>query len=57
MKISYTFTKFILLDTKKAKHLKIFVNPFGGAGKAENDFNQSVMPIFDAAGCTCEITS
>ncbi|CAB4376169.1 unnamed protein product [Rhizophagus irregularis] len=43
-------------DTKKAKHLKIFVNPFGGAGKAENDFNQSVMPIFDAAGCTCEIT-
>ncbi|RIA92869.1 ATP-NAD kinase-like domain-containing protein [Glomus cerebriforme] len=43
-------------DVKKAKHFKVFINPFGGAGKAETSFNQSVKPIFDAAGCTCEIT-
>uniref|UniRef100_A0A1D1ZF52 Sphingoid long chain base kinase 4 n=1 Tax=Anthurium amnicola TaxID=1678845 RepID=A0A1D1ZF52_9ARAE len=41
---------------KSAKHFKVFINPFGGAGIAENNFNQSVKPIFDATGCTYDIT-
>ncbi|CAG8638153.1 14622_t:CDS:2 [Funneliformis mosseae] len=43
-------------DAKQAKHFKVFVNPFGGSGKAVKIFNQSVKPIFDAAGCTYDVT-
>ncbi|GBB99210.1 hypothetical protein RclHR1_03450005 [Rhizophagus clarus] len=51
-----TINDIIYKDTKKEKRLRVFINPFGGAGKADNNFNQSVKPIFDAAGCTCEVT-
>ncbi|CAI2179598.1 6665_t:CDS:2 [Funneliformis geosporum] len=43
-------------DAKQAKHFKVFINPFGGSGKAVKVFNQSVKPIFDAAGCTYDVT-
>ncbi|CAG8576299.1 3970_t:CDS:2 [Funneliformis mosseae] len=43
-------------DTKKEKRLKIFINPFGGSGRAMKIFNNSVKPIFDAARCKYDIT-
>ncbi|CAB5390185.1 hypothetical protein RhiirA5_346763 [Rhizophagus irregularis] len=43
-------------DTKKAKHLKVFINPIGGSGKANKIFNKIAKPIFDAANCTYDIT-
>ncbi|CAG8826283.1 5973_t:CDS:2 [Gigaspora margarita] len=37
-------------------HLKVFINPFSGTGKATKVFNNEIKPIFDAAGCTYDIT-
>ncbi|CAG8463591.1 2665_t:CDS:2 [Gigaspora rosea] len=46
----------IYKKTKPSKHLKVFINPFSGTGKATKVFNSEVKPIFDAAGCTYDIT-
>ncbi|CAG8495612.1 15529_t:CDS:2 [Acaulospora colombiana] len=40
---------------KPNKHLKIFINPNSGTGKAVKIFEKEVKPIFDAAGCKCDI--
>ncbi|CAG8595267.1 22507_t:CDS:2 [Dentiscutata erythropus] len=43
-------------NAKPSKHLKIFINPFSGTCKASKVFDSEVKPIFDAAGCTYDIT-
>ncbi|CAG8442156.1 3062_t:CDS:2 [Dentiscutata heterogama] len=43
-------------NAKPSKHLKIFINPFSGTGKASKVFDNEIKPIFDAAGCTYDIT-
>ncbi|CAG8758057.1 17998_t:CDS:2, partial [Acaulospora morrowiae] len=40
---------------KPCKRLMVFINPFGGTGKAKRIFDRDVKPIFDAAGCTYDI--
>ncbi|OAX44699.1 hypothetical protein K503DRAFT_706004 [Rhizopogon vinicolor AM-OR11-026] len=39
-----------------SKNLKVFVNPFGGQGKARTTYASKVEPIFLATGCTLDVT-
>lgn len=37
------------------KRIKVLINPYGGAGKAQSLFERQINPIFRAAGCTLNI--
>lgn len=37
------------------KRIKVLVNPYGGAGRAQSIFTKHILPIFDAAGCIIHV--
>lgn len=37
------------------RRIKVLINPFGGAGKAQSIYNKRVAPIYAAAGCTTHV--
>ena len=39
----------------RPKRLLVFINPFGGVGKAEKVFSEKVKPLFDLAGVACDV--
>lgn len=39
----------------KRARIKVLINPFGGAGKAQSLYNKHIAPIFEAAGCTVDV--
>lgn len=39
----------------KQKRIKVLINPFGGAGKAQTVYNNQIGPIFEAAACTVDV--
>ncbi|CAG8544669.1 5931_t:CDS:2 [Paraglomus occultum] len=43
-------------DSKRGKRFKVIINPFSGTGKASETFHKEVKPLFEAAGCTWDIT-
>ena len=38
------------------KHLLVFVNPYGGHGRALKIWKQEIVPVFQLAGLTSEVT-
>lgn len=39
----------------KHKRIKVLINPFGGAGRAQAIYNNQIGPIFEAAACTIDV--
>ena len=37
------------------RHFLVLINPVGGQGKAEDDFEKHVQPLFDRAEITYEV--
>ncbi|KAK5946993.1 sphinganine kinase lcb4 [Knufia obscura] len=35
--------------------IKVLINPFGGAGRAQSIYDNDIAPIFQAAGCTVDV--
>jgi sphingosine kinase len=41
--------------SRRQKHIKVLVNPFGGQGKAQKIYNEHIAPIFAAARCEQDV--
>ena len=41
-----------MVDAQPKKRVLVLVNPVGGKGKAKSIVKETVLPIFEAAGCT-----
>lgn len=39
----------------RQKRIKVLVNPFGGAGRAQTIYNNQIGPLFEAAGCVIDV--
>jgi hypothetical protein len=39
------------IDVQSRKRVLVLVNPVGGKGKARSIVKETVLPIFEAAGC------
>lgn len=37
------------------KRIRVLINPYGGAGRAQSIYNKNIAPIFDAAGCITHV--
>lgn len=42
----------LIIDVQCRKRILVLVNPVGGKGKARSIVKETVLPIFEAAGCT-----
>lgn len=40
---------------QRRRRIKVLINPYGGAGKAQSLYNKDIVPIFEAAGCTVDV--
>ena len=39
----------------RGRKIKVLINPFGGAGKAQHLYTKDIAPLFEAAGCTVDV--
>lgn len=42
-------------SAQRKKRIKVLINPYGGAGKAEAIYNKHIGPLFEAAGCIVDV--
>ncbi|XP_033729607.1 ceramide kinase-like [Pecten maximus] len=47
--------KFIKVPASQSRHFLVFINPIGGKGTGEKTYNDTIKPLFDLAGITCEV--
>lgn len=40
---------------QRNKRIKVLINPYGGAGKAQSLYDRLIAPIYDAAGCITHV--